>query len=115
MASNTRKLGGYDLNFVEDPPDDLICLICTLMAKDPQQVTCCGKIFCRVCLTEHKKYSDACPQCRKVGGSDFMDQRSKKAILSWSWPWVLCYTPVHSYTKINAINCFSFNRKANLS
>ncbi len=30
--------GGYDLDFVDQPPDDLLCLICIMLAKDPIQV-----------------------------------------------------------------------------
>ena len=76
MASNIADLGGYDCNFVEQPSDDLICLICTFVAKDPQQLTCCGKIYCRACLVEHKKRSNVCPQCRESGTS-FEDKKSK--------------------------------------
>ena len=77
MALSSPKLGGYDYEFVEPPPDDLICLICTFVAKDPQQLTCCGKIYCQVCLEEQQKCSNRCAQCRKVGAASFEDQRSK--------------------------------------
>ena len=76
MAVNTPKLGGYDCEFVETPPDDLICLICTFVAKNPQQLTCCGKVYCQVCLKEQQKRSNSCAQCRKEGAASFEDQRS---------------------------------------
>ena len=30
--------GGFDLDFIDPPPDDLLCLICLLLSKDPIQV-----------------------------------------------------------------------------
>ena len=77
MASNTdQTLKGYEHQFVDSPPDDLVCLICLSVARDPQQVNCCGKVLCRTCLEEHKRYSNICPQCR-VEITSFADKRSK--------------------------------------
>ena len=61
--------GGYDYNFVDgDPPSKYICAICTLVARDPQQVTCCYNTFCKSCL-EHLKQSTGqhtkCPLCKE--------------------------------------------------
>ena len=66
---------GYDHQFVEQTPQNLICLICLHVARDPQQVNCCGKLLCRGCLTEHKKRSSNCPHCRGTITS-FADRRS---------------------------------------
>ncbi len=79
MASNVAS--GYDLDWVEDPPDDLKCLICLCVARDPQQhpgddSNPCGKVFCRECITKHKKTSDKCPNCRQCL-TLFSDARSK--------------------------------------
>ncbi len=52
---------GYDNNFTETPPDDLTCLICHNVARDPQQITCCGKLYCKACLQR----SNTCPTCKK--------------------------------------------------
>ena len=77
MASNCdQTLKGYEHQFVDSPPDILHCLICLFVAKDPQQVNCCGKVLCRTCLEEHKRYSNSCPQCRKDITS-FADKISK--------------------------------------
>ena len=76
MASNVAELGGYDYEFIESPPDELICLICTFVARDPQQRVCCGRVFCRDCLTNQKRYSNNCPQCRQPSDG-FNDTRSK--------------------------------------
>ena len=38
-----KEIGGYSFNFIESPPDEFVCLICHLVARDPQQLLCCGK------------------------------------------------------------------------
>ena len=75
-SSNAQNLKGYDHQFVDPPPDDLHCLICLSVARDPHQINCCGKVLCRVCLDEHKRYSNDCPQCRMEINS-FADKRSE--------------------------------------
>ncbi|XP_064386091.1 TNF receptor-associated factor 3-like [Halichondria panicea] len=85
MASNS--IGGYDLNWLEDPPDDLKCLICLCVARDPHQhpgdtTNECGKIFCHSCITEmNKKNETTCPNCRK-NLTDFKDAKSTRQIRS---------------------------------
>jgi hypothetical protein len=79
MAANVGNLKGYDHQFVDPPSNDLLCLICLCVARDPQQINCCGKVFCKECLEEHKKHSNNCPQCREHIVS-FADKRSKYII-----------------------------------
>ena len=75
MASKV-DLKGYDHQFVNPPPDELLCLICTLLAREPQQTTCCGKVYCKVCIEELVKHTNKCPQCREEINC-FPDKRSK--------------------------------------
>ena len=56
MASNVPMTGGYDCKFVDTPPDKLVCQICLLVARTPHQVTCCGRVYCKTCLDEHKRH-----------------------------------------------------------
>ena len=77
--------GGYDYNFVDgDPPDRYICTICTLVARDPQQVTCCYNTFCKTCL-EHLKQSTGqhakCPLCKEPLNF-FKDGKLNREIIS---------------------------------
>ena len=77
--------GGYDYNFVDgDPPDRYICTICTLVARDPQQVTCCYNTFCKTCL-EHLKQSSGqhakCPLCKEPLNF-FKDGKLNREIIS---------------------------------
>jgi TNF receptor-associated factor 4 len=66
MAANVGDLKGYDHQFVELPSNDLICPICMCVARDPQQINCCGMVLCKGCLEQHKMHSNNCPQCRKI-------------------------------------------------
>ena len=79
--------GGHDYKFlrklkkIED--DDLVCPICQLVCKDPQQSQCCGKIFCQICVTRLKKTNELsaqCPNCRQCPFEVFADKRSKRSI-----------------------------------
>ena len=74
----SKEIGGYDYNFIEfeSPPDEFVCLICHLVARDPQQLLCCGKLCCNSCLKESRKCTEDCPRCRKIAIS-FEDKRGK--------------------------------------
>ena len=76
MASRASKTGGYDCKFVDPPPDKLECQICLLVVRTPHQMICCGRVYCKVCLDEHKKHSNTCPNCRKRG-QNFSDTRGE--------------------------------------
>ena len=68
--------GGYDYEFVNGPaPDEYLCLICTLVAREAHQVNCCGKMICRGCLEGLQKHcNNVCPTCRKdLQGKYFLD------------------------------------------
>lgn len=82
-SRQSMEAGGYDCDFVDEPPSDLICLICTLVIKEPQQVSCCGKLFCKTCLTMSHKHCHRCPNCRKTKShKSFPDLRSDRQIKS---------------------------------
>ena len=83
MALRGAEGGGCDKNFVETPPDELICLICQSVALDPQQLTCCGKLYCKTCLDKQKKAANSCPTCRKVINSfpDYLSSRRINALM----------------------------------
>ena len=74
--------GGYDYEFVSDPPShEYICLICTLVAREAQQASCCGKIFCKECLEKSMRANDNCPHCREdLNGRYFRDMRAIRSI-----------------------------------
>ena len=79
------SVGGYDLLFLEDPPSDLVCPICRLVAKDPFQVSCCGKIYCNSCfreLEERSRWQFRCANCREDDPDTFPDRKTKGQINS---------------------------------
>ena len=70
--------GGYDCQFVSDVPNTLQCLICATVAREAQQVDCCGKVFCKGCLYKLKRARNkACPNCRKGKWKSFSDKKSE--------------------------------------
>ena len=52
MAYNTAMPCGYDYEFVQEVPDDYICIICHLVMRKPVQTAKCGHQFCKECLQE---------------------------------------------------------------
>ena len=62
MASSSAQ-GGYEHEFIDTVRDDHICQVCQLPARDPQQTTCCGKVYCVSCI--NRLQSSNCPNCRK--------------------------------------------------
>ena len=59
--------GGYEYDFVDVPPDRVICKICHNPCRDVHLTGCCGAHFCLACLQQLKKgtaVNKACPMCR---------------------------------------------------
>ena len=79
FAGDQRTAGGYKYSFIE-PPDELVCLVCLHVAKDVHQVECCGKVFCKTCITTAKRRVNSCPNCRKASPKIFSDLRGARAI-----------------------------------
>ena len=68
MAHDSACEGGYDYEFVEDPPDRLICTICRCPCRESLISACCGQAFCKCCFNRCKStttVSQACPTCRE--------------------------------------------------
>lgn len=57
---STEKMHGYNYEFVDTPPDRVICAICELPSRDPRITECCGKIVCSACLS----HAQCCPFCK---------------------------------------------------
>ena len=71
--------GGYEYSFV-DPPDDLVCMVCHHVVKEAHQVECCGKVFCKTCITEVNGRMSSCPNCRMTSPKIFSDLRSSRHV-----------------------------------
>ena len=72
--------GGYKCRFVDPPPDVLVCMVCYHVAKEAHQVECCGKVFCKTCISEVKDRIGSCPNCRKREPKVFKDQRTSRDV-----------------------------------
>ena len=56
-----------ELNFVDNPSEDLLCPICAKVLVDPHVTDCCGQHFCQQCLTkwfQEQFGRKICPHCR---------------------------------------------------
>jgi len=75
-----EKRPGHGVDFLEDPPSDLLCLLCHTLATDPQQTVCdCAQLYCRACLERLGEASGQCPNC-KAPLRGFPDKRSAQRI-----------------------------------
>ena len=81
---NIMKLPA-DLQFLEDPPESLMCNICADILREPQVLTCCGDRVCKNCITKacerkiHLKEKAVCPFCnaedyKLVSNVDLMNE-----------------------------------------
>ena len=82
MANYTE---GFHCTFVNQPPevDQSKCSLCQLIFREPHQVTCCGSVFCRVCIQPIKVRNDACPTCEQKPFSSFEDKRLIKTLYNF--------------------------------
>ena len=76
-------MSGYDHDFVDDPPDRLLCNICHLPCRDPYRSVCCGHAFCK---SELEEGGCPWPECRNKDFSTYVDkalEREIKALRSY--------------------------------
>ena len=72
-------------HFKEEPAKYLQCFcpICLLVLREPHQVTCCGKNFCRVCIQEIRAKKQPCPTCKKGSFKFFESKELKEPLYSF--------------------------------
>ena len=84
MASRTGvQYRGYDYEFVEEVPEELVCsAICTKVLRDPHLTDCCGQHFCNSCLQRwfKRQGKQVCPHCRMERFSRILDKPVKRRI-----------------------------------
>ena len=80
--SSRARPCGYDCEFVERPPAQVQCdcPICLLVLRDPQQATCCGNSFCKVCTDRVMKDGTPCPTCNAVAFSIFLNKGLRRTL-----------------------------------
>ena len=69
-------MSGFDCLFIEEPPQVLQthCSICLLVLREPFQVTCCGKSFCRECIQRVIAGGTPCPTCNEARYDSFQNK-----------------------------------------
>ena len=77
--------GGYKCEFVERPPSDGLepadgtCPVCSLVLREPHQVTCCGYTVCQSCIQVIQEEQRLCPSCNQKFTA-FADKRLKRSL-----------------------------------
>ena len=79
---------GFDCEFVKKPADYLQthCPLCLLILREPCQVTCCGKSFCKECI-EIEARNQSCPTCRQDMFESFPNKGLQQPLYGFA---VLC-------------------------
>ena len=80
-------VGGYTY-IVNQPPDDLLCQMCNYPAKEPQQLKCCGTLYCKSCLARITSSAASwpsygprcCVKCKSKSLDHFFDRKSNEQI-----------------------------------
>jgi hypothetical protein len=83
--TSCQMLGGYDYQFADDKYIKYTCPICALVARDPQQASCCGQVYCEVCIQSLKRrgINFTCPKCRhELADNHFFDKRTDLKVKS---------------------------------
>ena len=76
MATNITDSKTDKYNFMTEPEDDLLCIICLEVAEEPWQHGECGRLLCKKCLNKLGR-KKPCPNCREENPKYFTDSRSK--------------------------------------
>lgn len=75
---------GYNYSFADgDPPEKYTCSICIFVARNPQQASCCGRVYCKQCLEQlrGKDENFKCPNCKEeLANKYFRDRMVEKEI-----------------------------------
>lgn len=81
-ASKTEEVpvGGYDVDFVEQPLQSLECSICLHVYRNPLLLSCCGNHFCEGCIAAVMKDGKCCPLCAQPNFSVLLDRGLQRRV-----------------------------------
>ncbi|XP_064385188.1 TNF receptor-associated factor 4-like [Halichondria panicea] len=77
-----KRIIGFDCEFVKPPPSEYVqseCPVCLQIIREPHQVTCCGKKFCKACIEHIEASKKPCPTCNEEFSS-FADKGLKQSL-----------------------------------
>ncbi len=122
-GSLDEERGGYEADdFLEPVSDDLKCLTCLCVLRDPVLTGCCGSRMCESCVDAlmKSKFTPTCPQCREPKES-MMTMLDKKLMremwqlkvrcthhgLGCTWTGVLQQRELHlkGYCELELVQC----------
>ena len=91
VPAHRRKAVGFEITCAEyayqakeKPGDDLECIICKNLSRDPHQSKCCGHTMCHSCADTWKRRNNTCPNCRESPFLTVEDPRTKRYITGLS-------------------------------
>ena len=73
---------GHDCQFADECPKRSECPICLLVLRQPHQVTCCGKIFCKACICKLMNKEQPCPTCKAESFACYPDKGLQQELYS---------------------------------
>jgi len=84
-VSNQMEEGsrGFECEFAAEKPPDIVqseCPVCLQVLREPYQVSCCGKRFCRTCIESIKDNKKPCPTCNKENFDAFHDKGLQQSL-----------------------------------
>ncbi len=68
---------GYECEFLDSVPDELLCKKCTLVARRLVITGCCGESFCQTCIADT---NTPCPACGSNEVSSFKQVKNQRLI-----------------------------------
>ena len=72
---------GFTCTFLNAPKElTTQCPICLHILREPFQATCCGSIYCELCIQRVKDYLKPCPACRKETFDIFPDRGLRNSL-----------------------------------
>ena len=77
---NDSFSGGYDFDFIEEPPEELNCSVCLLVLRDPHLTSCCGNHFCEPCAEKIKEGASPCPLCKDTTFTTFLNKSVQRKV-----------------------------------
>ena len=82
--STLPMFSGFECEFIEQPQEiQTDCPICLQILREPHQVTCCGKSYCKDCIDQIKEDHLACPTCNQKGFVEFPNKGLQQSLYSF--------------------------------
>ena len=81
-SEELNDLSGYDCDFIDEPPNALVCPVCLLPCREPHILSCCGKKACHFCITKIQQVEQPCPLCRTPEFATMIDREVERQVLS---------------------------------